>query len=404
MKEFEKKREQLQKLQVPEDFEARLRNKLNAAPKKKKRIAPWLISAAVLFLGFAVINYPALAFYGKTLFGYEEIMSESIQKLNEEGYGQAINEQITLHDGTILTIEGIMADRNQLEMYYHVTGDGSAFFNEFDFPQITWWTKTYNASHGSFDPTQNKGVQAFESVSPFARNITLHFTYKNQQYEMKFPYDAGKAIPVTLKEKLNETVEFDFGTITFKTITATKGTTRIEGKLKEDTERNLNYNFSNVYLVVDGVELSMDSSGTNGTYIPSTYDFHIDYAGLPSTLSSLAIKVDQFKGQERVDSTIPLNIGKHKLGPIEFDILSIEQNNSKTKIRISSSDDVLFDGVWLMLDERGVPLEGSEGYDEREGVKERTLIFSTVDELKSLYIQNVFYDKDYSQVIDIAIQ
>ena len=30
MKEFEKKREQLQKLQVPEDFEARLRNKLNA--------------------------------------------------------------------------------------------------------------------------------------------------------------------------------------------------------------------------------------------------------------------------------------------------------------------------------------------------------------------------------------
>ena len=181
MKEFEKKREQLQKLQVPEDFEARLRNKLNAAPKKKKRIAPWLISAAILFLGFAVINYPALAFYGKTLFGYEEIMSESIQKLNEEGYGQAINEQITLHDGTILTIEGIMADRNQLEMYYHVTGDGMDFFYNFNFPKLTWWTKMYNASHGSFDPTQNKGVQAFESVSPFARNLTLHFTYKNEQ-------------------------------------------------------------------------------------------------------------------------------------------------------------------------------------------------------------------------------
>ena len=139
----------------------------------------------------------------------DESLMKKIQKLNEEGYGQAINEQITLHDETILTIEGIMADRNQLEMYYHVTGDGSAFFNEFDFPQITWWTKTYNASHGSFDPTQNKGVQAFESVSPFARNLTLHFTYKNQQYEMKFPYDAGKAIPVTLKEKLNE-IENEF--------------------------------------------------------------------------------------------------------------------------------------------------------------------------------------------------
>ena len=92
------------------------------------------------------------------------------------------------------------------------------------------------------------------------------------------------------------------------------------------------------------------------------------------------------------------------MGTVELDVLSIEQNNGKTKIRISSSDDVLFDGVSLMLDERGVPLEGSEGYDEREGVKERTLIFSTVDALESIYIENVFYDKAYSEVIDIPIQ
>ena len=138
MKEFEEKRKQIQQLQVPDDFEERLRNKLNAAPQKKKRITPWIIAAATLFLAFAALNYPALAFYGKTLFGYEEIMSESIQKLNEEGYGQAIHEQMTLHDGNVLTVEGIMSDRNQLEIYYSLSDDGIDFFYDFNFPQITW--------------------------------------------------------------------------------------------------------------------------------------------------------------------------------------------------------------------------------------------------------------------------
>ena len=67
MKDFEEKRKELDQLRAPQDFEVRLRAKLNEVPPKKKRMAPWLIAVAILCIAFTTINYPALAFYGKEI-------------------------------------------------------------------------------------------------------------------------------------------------------------------------------------------------------------------------------------------------------------------------------------------------------------------------------------------------
>ena len=117
MKKLDDKRKEFDQIQAPSNFEERLRSKLVDIPSKKKRLTPWLIAVAVFCLAFVSWNYSALAFYGKTLLGYEDLMSESIQQLNEDGFGQSINKTVQLDDETKLKIEGVMSDLNQFEIY-----------------------------------------------------------------------------------------------------------------------------------------------------------------------------------------------------------------------------------------------------------------------------------------------
>ena len=408
MKELDEKRIELEQLQTPADFEARLRSKLAEVPSKKKRMSPWLIAVAILCIAFASWNYPALAFYGKTLFGYEELMTESIQQLNEEGYGQQVNKSIKLEE--VITIEGIMSDLNQFELYYSIEGDSNAVFNEMMFHEVTGRFTNASAESGIFDSTVNKGVQRFESVNAFAKKLTLKFYYKQQSYTLEFPYDANSAVPTTIKKRLNKSFTYDFGTIKFKALYATKGTTRLEGTLKETTDRKISYDFSQVVLVADGKELTMLGSGLKSTFY-SKYQFNIDYDVLPTDLKQLAIEIRQFNGMENVKQSIPARVGTYKLGDVTLDILSVQVEDGKTKIRIASDYDVLFDQVSIETKNGVTPLVSTESYSEStetysEGTekKERTLVFNTTDEVQKLYVENVYYNKTYSKSINILVE
>jgi hypothetical protein len=403
MKDFEEKRKELDQLRAPQDFEVRLRAKLNEVPPKKKRMAPWLIAVAILCIAFTTINYPALAFYGKTLFGYEELMNESIRQLNEEGYGQQINKSIELEDGTVITIEGIMSDLNQFELYYSIEGDGDEVFNEMLFSELTGLFTHASSDSGIFDTSINKGVQRFESVSAFAKKLTLEFQYKQQNYTLQFPYDANKAVPTTIKKQLNKNFTYDFGTIKFKALYATKGTTRLEGTLKETTDRKISYDFSQVVLVADGKELTMHGSGLKSTFY-SKYQFSIDYDVLPADLKKLAIEIRQFNGMDNVKQSIPTQVGTYTLGPVMLDILSVQVEDGKTKIRIASDDDVMFDQVSIETKKGITPLVNTESYSDGTEKKERTLVFNTTDEVQKLYVENIYYNKRYSKLINIPVK
>ena len=403
MKDFKEKRKELEQLRAPDDFEARLRTKLNEVPSKKRRVAPWLIAVAFFCIAFTTINYPALAFYGKTFFGYEELMTESIQKLNEEGYGQQVNKSIELEDGTVITIEGIMSDLNQFELYYSIEGDGNEVFNEMIFSELTGLFTRASSDSGIFDATVNKGVQRFESVNAFAKKLMLEFHYKQQSYTLEFPYDANKAVPTTIKKRLNKNFTYDLGTIMFKTIYATKGTTRLEGTLKETTNRNISYDFSQIVLVADGKELTMLGSGLKSTFY-SKYQFSIDYDVLPAELKQLAIEIRQFNGMEKVKQSIPAQVGTYTVGSVPLEILSVQEEDGKTKIRIASNYDVLFDQVSIETKKGVTPLVSTESYSEGTEKKERTLVFNTTDEVNKLYVENVYYNKTYSKSINIPVK
>src|SRR5699024_8561265 len=98
----------------------RLRNALHTTPKRSKRkISSWVLVAVSLCVIMMIsYQYDALAYYGKKLFGFDEIISGTLKDLNDEGMGQTIDKTITLVDGTSLMIDGIMADENQIVLYY----------------------------------------------------------------------------------------------------------------------------------------------------------------------------------------------------------------------------------------------------------------------------------------------
>lgn len=403
MKELDENRRELEKLQAPADFEARLRSKLAEVPSRKKRVTPWLLAVSVLCLAFASLNYSALAFYGKTLLGYEELMSKTIQQLYQEGYGQQINKSINLDDGSVLTIEGVMADRNHFEVYYSIAGVGETFFEEINFYDIKGFFTSASPKSGGFDRSVNKGVQTFESVNAFAKKLTFHFNYQDKHYAVEFPYEANKAVPTTIKKQLNETFTYDFGSLKFKALYATKGTTRIEGTLQEKTDRNISYDLSKIILVADGKELTALGSGMQSS-TGSSYKFEIDYAALPSNLKNLMIEIRQFNGKEHVKQSIPTQVGTYSLGPVTLEVLSVQVADGKTKIRISSSYDVMFDQVSVETKNGVTPLIGTESYNEGTENKERTLLFNTTDEVQKLYVESIYYDKIYTKMINIPIK
>src|SRR4051794_4391442 len=76
-------------LSAPGDFETRMRSALKATPQRKVRRIPYLKIAAVGFLCFILLgyNYNTFAYYGKKLFGFDGIISETMKDLNDKGMG-----------------------------------------------------------------------------------------------------------------------------------------------------------------------------------------------------------------------------------------------------------------------------------------------------------------------------
>lgn len=405
MKEFDEMKQKLESISAPADLEARLKAKLDAVPQKKKKpnIAKRcaLTIVASLIIGFVSLNFQAIAFYGKTLIGYDELMTDSIKQLNEEGYGQPVEKKIQLHDGKTFVIEGIMSDLNQLELFYKVTGDGEDFSENFSFADLHgFWTKV-DGSYGIFNPKTNRGILGFNPASPFAKKLTLTFTYKEKDYEITFPYKASQSVPTTLKKRINKSFKFGFGKVKIKKIIATKGTTRIEGEVKGKTDRSITYDLSQIILLADGKEIEGITSSINSSLFGKS-EFDVTFQGIPEHTKELSIVVKKFNEKETVNKEIPLELKTFDLGPVDITILSIEKIDGQTAIRISTEYNVLLDKVQLKTSSGLVDLSQTSDFDTKsENQNIRTLYFKSEDDAQSLLIKNVYYIKNYDYTIPI---
>ncbi|RDW21872.1 hypothetical protein CWR48_02210 [Oceanobacillus arenosus] len=419
----EKKR--LDLIHAPEELEARLRNKLNTTPNRRKRMPSMWKLAAVALVMIVIISYQynAFAYYGKKLLGFDEVISGTIRELNNEGMGQIVDERTTFENGTELTIDGIMTDANQLIMYYTLTnpngvGDyDTEMFRPFN---ITGFLTNSHLESGTSllndDQTELKGVLTFEPVSPFSKELTLHFWQGlegGQMLELEqrisFTYDPNKAIKTEIKQAIKQTFTADQGKITFNWITASPMLTVIEGKLNVDNFDRTQLGLDGIELIANGKRVDIIGSGSRSGLLGRNFD--IRYDALPKQLESLELVIKAFVGYQTLNENLPLTSLGDKafmLDDKELWIKAVSETSDGIEITIASGYDVLLDGVSIGSKDGMTPLSTTIGQidakqENGEIMKERTLVFDTSEKPEYLHIQGMHVTKQYNEVIEIPI-
>lgn len=412
---------------APEELEMRLRNALNSAPAKRtKRIAPiWKVAAVVLLV--TVIsgqNYNAFAYYGKQLFGFDELLNgTTLQQLNEKGMGQSINKETTLLDGTTLTINGIMADANQFIMYYTLTnpnGLEDMSTDAFRPSKISGFLTDSNVVSGTAlineEHTEIKGQMSFDSVNPFSKKLTLHFwqqLVENGQMSegtVTFPYNPNEAMETQIKQSINKKIKVDKGTITFKSITATPTMTVIKGKLDVDNFDRVNLGLHGIQLIVNGTPVEILGSGNQTSLGGSTFDIRFDI--LPKELHSMQLVVKEFAGYQKLEGKVLLTSISDEplmLNDKELWLKDVSKTSQGIELTIATDDDVMLDGVSIETKDVITPLKTTINQKETKQVngklmKERTLLFDTQLEPELLLIEGMHYLKAYNKVIEIPVK
>lgn len=412
-------KERLADMAAPPDFEARLRSALDAKPARGRKLRnPFVMMAAVGILCFMLIgyNYNAFAFYGKKIFGFEEIMTGTMKDLNEKGMGQIIDKKTTLSDGTELSIDGIMTDANQLIMYYTLSnpkGIENSLSYVFNPDKITGFLTSAHGGGGMAKVneagTEIRGTMYFDPVSPFSKKLTFHFWQgkENREGSITFPYDPNKAMQTQIKQSINETVKVDKGSVTFKTITATPTSTVIEGKMDVDNFDRIRFGFEGVKLIANGKTFENMGYGVGSAFNGSKFDLRFD--GLPEELHSLELVVNEFVGYQKLAEQIPLaEDTKHDLDGKDVWVKRVMTTERGVEITIETDENLLLDGVSIQNGDEVTPIKTTIGQRlekkrDSQITSERTMVFETKSMPEYLLIEGIHYVKKYNQKIEIPV-
>ncbi|RKD27033.1 hypothetical protein BEP19_00195 [Ammoniphilus oxalaticus] len=417
----EKKR--IEKVKAPIEMETKLREALaSVEPQRNNRVGfGWKsggIAAVVLLTVMLIGNqYQAVAYYGKKFFGFDEVTNETLQALNEQGRGQAIDRTIQLEDGSRLTVNGIMDDKNQLILYYtwaRPTGKLDPMDSPLTFASLSGFlTKSNGVSEISIPNDQLneiKGTKTFEPVSPFAKQLTLHLM---SDQSITFPYDPSQALQKRIKQSINKTVAVDRGKVQFKSLTATPTMTVIDGTLQVDNYDRLPLGLYGIELLADGTSVPIMGGGSRSAFRGMLgIKFQIEYDALPEQIDILQLAFNRFIGYQSLEQKISLNtvVGEPILLVDKLlQIKGVSVTPEGVEITVITDDEILLDGVSIVGEKGETPLQTTVKHREPEYVeenvyKERVLLFDTNERPKYLLIKGMHYIKTYNQVIDIPIR
>lgn len=416
---FDEAKKQIEEIQAPGELEPRLRRALESVPvRKKKRPAFLLTAAAAIFLlGIVTFQYDALAYYGKKLLGFDEVSSGTLNELNEKGYGQIIEKDAVLSDGTKLTINGAMADENQFVLYYTMSNDnGLRSDADLSPARISGLFTNSQAENGTSqlnnDATELKGILSFEPVSPFSNDLTLHFSEQMKNGSIKesaltFPYHPNKALQTSLKKPIRKTLRVDKGSITFSSIKASPTMTIIDGKLDVENFDRADFALGGIELKADGKNVPLTGGGSSTSLFGTSFD--IRYDALPETVETLTLVMKTFTGYEPLNRKIPLSEADELqtlAGEKELSLINLAKTSRGTELTVATDEDIMLEGVSLTDHQgRSVPLETTVNmYKNGKGMKERTLIFNTTAKPESLFIEGMHYLKTYDERIEIDVK
>ncbi|WP_368505005.1 DUF4179 domain-containing protein [Alkalihalophilus sp. As8PL] len=430
MNEVEKRlaeeRKRLESLHAPDELESRLRHALEQTPPKKRKPIKsiWKLAtvAALFFIVIVGYQFNGFAYYGKKLLGFEEVASGTLNDLNDAGMGQVVDKQVELKDGTILVIDGVMTDANQLIMYYTLHNQSGLQEDVYEMISVDRMTGFLTNSHVESgtsimndDGTEIRGIMTFEPVSAFSKQLTLHYWQYDEgrlvnENRLTFAYNPNQAMQTEIKQSINETLEVDQGKITFKSISATPTITVIEGSLNVDNYDRVDFALEGVELLANGEPVELKGGGSQSTI--RGYDFDIRYDALPEPIHSLELIMKEFVGYATIDEKISLAHAESTsfdIGERELRVNEVVATEQGVEVKLATDGDIMLDGVSIEAKGQLIPLITTlnQTYliDEngREW-KERTLLFEGVQAPDFLVIEGMHYMKVYDVGFEIPVQ
>lgn len=422
-----KEKERMDNLIVPNEMEDRLRSSLNNIPNKKRK-RNFKIKVASIILAFLVLSYNAdtLAFYGKKLIGYENVMNGTLQELNNLGKGQLINKSHTFSNGVKISVDGIMLDDNNMVIFYtiyspngnvmdisndihiRITGIGNRLF-------------TYGGQgHANEDDTELKWVISTHQVPMFFEKTINFYVELNKDIPedgtIEFKIDRTQALGKGIKIPINKKVELDQRNITIQTLTASPTTTVVKGQIQDIFELGLDYINKDRFrpeklemaLIVNGEEIARQGAGMS-TSMKGT-NFEITYDALPKDIKDLQLKLIAFGGDHDTNEVIKLEKGETKQLKILDQDISIEkiyEKDGNTYITFTTEENIALSRVYLNIDGEKKELQETipEDYEKIDVNDEpiinytRTMKFIGTGDNLELEINRIRFTKSYDKVI-----
>ncbi|MCM3340675.1 DUF4179 domain-containing protein [Paenibacillus sp. MER TA 81-3] len=414
-------KETLNQIQAPSDFEGRLRDALQHVPDKKRnrnKVRAWIASvAAALILMIGVYEYPALAYYGLKLFGGVSLNSLSFTEMMEQGLGQKVNKSTTFKDGTVLTINGVIADDNVFRMYYTIDRPaGTEYtyddFVRYDLVRVQGFLTDSDYLGGSGGPGKNKsqfvGSGDFEPVSPFSRTLTLTFNEwlngEKISYPLSFEFEANKAMKSIIREDISESIAVDRGSIHYDYITASPTSTIIKGHYELEKYPRFS---GQTKLYVNGTEV--EARGRKG----SSPDFQLEFDAFPTDkIQHIELELVNFEGYHTIQDPISLASPSDrsiKIGDEKFWIRSVKQTAVGYDVVIARRQFTLLDkDLSIQAGGKAIPVSSTSNvrpWDLKNGniLWEQTYSFNTTEKPEFLLVDGYKYIKTYKKRISIPV-
>lgn len=425
-KQLREEREKIRSIQAPHSLEQTIKEAISETKSQRKKASLiGLLAVALFFTIFIIYHYDAFTYYSKKIFGLENSEYYSFIHLQDQEFGQLINKSVELDDGTILTIDRVLADENQSLLFYTLT-------NEDGLPQDVhqsimlgsmtgFLTNAYPmSSTGDFndDMTELKVIQSYESIHPFSKNITLHLwenllNGETVKREIRFQHDPNKSMQAHFNFSIEKSLPFDLGTIEIDTMVASPTMTKLEGTIETDKttfEHLHDLSLDGIQLIANGNHLRTIQHRSQHTF--TDIQIELFYGPLPENLHSLKLSLIDFIGYEAIDLTIDLDANLQKFVPLlgneKILIKDINKTEKGTEVTVATDEKVVLDDVTLETENESIPFEEIVKEEDKlqknaQFMKERVLLFSTSKQAHYLNVGGIYYQKKYDETVEIDL-
>ncbi|MPW26746.1 DUF4179 domain-containing protein [Alkalibaculum sp. M08DMB] len=417
----------IDEINVPEELEMILTNSLEKASKKKNRGLQKSIAVCIIVLLFFSFNIETLAFYGKKLVGYDNVMSGTLQELNELGKGQVVEESFSFSDGVTVTLDGVMLDDNSLILYYSIDDPRGNIQNVSERMNIYLMFGKSLPSYrgiGEFDEEGNYlrfVLQTNDPPSFFDNTVKLNLNYniegnKSEYGEISFKLDRKQAVGKSIRVPINKNISIDKKSIRVKSLTASPTSTVIKGQIQNILELGLDYiKKERIYpediqlaLYANGKEIELQGAGMTTNLNGINYDLVFDR--LPENTKEVQLELRSFEGIYDVDQKIDLGDVDNKIVEIkgqDININSVKKDGDYTYILITTEETTTLPKLNLNINGENKELLETipEGYEKREINGEektyysRTLKFLGNGDNMNLHVQRIRYTKIFNQIV-----